>query len=308
MMMASSNPPKKTALSGKIRGLLFSIATAVFLTVFKLVVGFLTASMGVVASAVDSLMDVFVSTVNLISLREAEKPADAEHLYGHGKIESLAGLFQSLVIGASGFYLVIESAKRLIRGAELNHVPVAIFVMIVSMALTFLLVRKLKAIARETESIIMHTESLHFTTDLLTNGGVIGALILVNLTGAPVWDLVIAIIIAVYILSQSFRILKTSVNELLDRALPRAEQKEIERLIMTFNPKIVAFHNLRTRKIGPKKFIDFHVQIDGEDNFARAHQLAEELIANLQEHFPKADVTIHCDPEDDSDRPTHPKD
>ena len=242
-------------------------------------------------------MDVFVSTVNFISLREAEKPADAEHLYGHGKIESLAGLFQSLVIGASGIYLVIESVKRLIRGIELTHVSTAIGVMILSMILTFFLVRMLKRVGLQTESIIVRTETLHFTTDLLTNGGVIVALVLVNVTNLAVWDLIVALAIACYILSQSARILRASVNELLDRALPVEEQKEIEKLILGFDSKIVGFHNLRTRKLGHQKFIDFHIEIRGEENFSRAHQLTEALIRRIRERFDGADVTVHFDPE-----------
>ena len=98
----------------KLKIIMLSIATAFFLTIFKLAVGFVTHSLGLLASAVDSLMDVLVSSVNLIAVKEAERPADAEHLYGHGKIESLAGLFQSLVISGSGIYLVIESIRRLI--------------------------------------------------------------------------------------------------------------------------------------------------------------------------------------------------
>ena len=281
----------------KNKAIRLAVGTALFLTLFKLTIGALTRSLGLIASAVDSLMDVFVSFVNLISLQEAEKPADAEHLYGHGKIESLAGLFQSIVIGASGFYLVFESVKRLVRGTELAHISVGIGVMIVSMVVTFFLVRLLKRVGQKTGSIIVRTETLHFTTDLLTNGGVIIALILVKTTGLSVWDLIVALAIACYILSQSARILKTAIDELLDRALPVGEQKEVERIIMSFDPKIVGFHNFRTRKIGYQKFIDFHVEIRGEENFSRAHQLTEALIRKIKERFSGADVTVHFDPE-----------
>lgn len=281
----------------KFQAIYFSIATASFLAVFKVGVGLFTQSLALIASAVDSLMDVLVSSVNLISLHEAEKPADKEHLYGHGKIESLAGLFQSLAISASGVYLVAESIKRLMFGSAVRHIPMAIVVMVVSMILTFFLVLKLKTITRKTGSIIVNTESLHFTTDLLAGGGVIAALILVRVTGLVMWDLVIALVIAVYILSQSWRILHTAVDELLDRALPMSEQKEIEAIILNFNPKIAGFHNLRTRKIGQQKFIDFHVEIRSEENFSRAHELTEALIRKITERFAGADVTVHFDPE-----------
>ena len=242
-------------------------------------------------------MDMLVSSVNLIAIKEADKPADKEHLYGHGKIESLAGLFQSIIISISGFYLVIESVKRLIHKVEIEHVSVAIWVMTVSMILTFLLVLRLKRVFKETDSLIVGTESLHFTIDFITNGGLIAALILVRLTGSPLWDLAIAFVIACYILYQSFHILRKSIDELLDRALPLSEQKELERIILSHDSRIVGFHNLRTRKIRNQRFIDFHFEIRGEENFSRAHELTESLIKRIGERFPEADVTVHFDPE-----------
>ncbi|HLD56255.1 MAG TPA: cation diffusion facilitator family transporter [Candidatus Omnitrophota bacterium] len=281
----------------KLLAVTLSIGTAFFLTVFKLSVGFFTHSLGLIASAVDSLMDVLVSTVNYIAIREADKPADKEHLYGHGKIESLAGLFQSLVISASGVFLVAESIRRLITGSHISHISVAVGVMFVSMVLTFFLVLKLKQVLKETGSIIVGTEALHFTVDFLTNGGVILALALVYVTGSGIWDLIVAFLIACYILYQSFGILKKSIDELLDRALPQEEQREIERIILSHDPRIVGFHNLRTRKIGAQRFIDFHFEIRGEENFARAHELTESLIKHIRGRFPGADVTVHFDPE-----------
>jgi ferrous-iron efflux pump FieF len=281
----------------KVEAIGLSIGTAAFLTFLKLSIGLVTHSLGLIASAVDSLMDVLVSTVNLIAAKEADKPADKEHLYGHGKIESLAGLFQSLLISGSGIYLIVESIRRLVAGTELTFVPVAIGVMAVSMFTTTVLVIKLRQVLKETESIIIGTEELHFTTDLLTNGGVIIALVLVHMTGTAFWDLVIAVGVAVYILKQATRILKKSIDELLDRAFPVEEQKEIEKMILNFDPKIVGFHNLRTRKIGQRRFIDFHFEIKDERDFMRAHELTESLIRHIQERFTNADVTVHYDPE-----------
>ncbi len=281
----------------KTTAVLFSILTAFFLTFLKFSVGFLTHSLGLIASAVDSFMDMLVSTVNFIAIREAEKPADKEHLYGHGKIESLAGLFQSVIISVSGIYLVVESLKRLIFRVELDHIPTAITVMIASMVITLFLVLKLKQVFKETESLIVGTETLHFTTDFISTGGIIVALLLVHWTGSALWDVAVAFVIACYIIFQSFQILKQSVNELLDRAIPASEQREIEYIILNHDPRIVGFHNLRTRKIGTQRFIDFHFEIRGEENFSKAHELTESLIKRITDRFPESDVTVHFDPE-----------
>jgi len=279
------------------RVILWSIATAGFLTILKLGVGFMAQSMAIAASAIDSLMDVLVSTVNFISLREAEKPADEDHAYGHGKIESLAGLFQSLVISLSGLYLIYESARRWIEGKPLANIDIGIVVMIISMALTFFLVKKLKSVADHTGSMIVGTESLHFTIDFLTNGGVIAALLLAKFTGQTFWDFAIAILIALFILKESFGIMRNAIDELIDRALPEEIQREIGAIILSHDSKILGFHNLRTRKIGETKVIEFHMELEKNLAFEEAHNLTEAVIAKIHDRFPGSDVNVHFDPE-----------
>jgi len=293
----SDNQQNPNQSNDKFWAIGLSIGVALSLTLIKLTVGFITHSLAVLASAMDSFMDVLVSTVNLISLREAEKPADKEHLYGHGKIESIAGLFQSLVIALSGIYLVYESIRRLITGSEIDYIPSAIGVMVVSMIVTLFLVTRLERVSKETESIIVKTETLHYVTDILANGGVILALVLVSVTESALWDLIVAFVIAIWIVKQAFLILKKSIDELLDRSLPVEEQKEIEQIILNHDSRIVGFHNLRTRKIGHQRFIDFHFEIRGEESFKEAHNLTESLVRQIQGCFPGADVTIHYDPE-----------
>ena len=289
--------PNTDDLPSKKNAIQLSIATAGFLTLVKVGFGLATHSMSILASATDSLMDVLVSTVNYISLKEAHKPADDDHTYGHGKIESLAGLFQSVFISASGFYLIYESVTRLFHPTPITHIQTAIWVMAISIVATFFLLRRLRAVASETRSMIVGTESLHFATDLATNLGVILALVLVYATGFVFWDLVIAIVIAVYILKQSFQIFRIAIDELVDRALPEEVQEEIRQTITNFDKRILGFHNLRTRKMGERKFIDFHVELDRSLSFQKAHDLTEDLIEALEAKFPESDVNVHFDPE-----------
>ncbi len=274
-----------------------SIVTATSLTFLKVILGLATQSMSVVASAVDSLMDILVSTVNYISLREASKPADYDHAYGHGKIESLAGLFQSLFISGSGIFLVYESCRRLIHGQMIVHIGTAIWVMVVSTIATFFLVRRLQSVASRTNSLIVGTEALHFTTDLVTNVGVVLALLLVRWSGHVIWDLLIALVIALYILKQSFGIMKNAIDELIDRALPEEIQADIRKLILSYDSRVLGLHNLRTRKIGDKKFVDFHVELDKSLGFEEAHNLTEDLIEAIKKRYPDSDVNAHFDPQ-----------
>jgi ferrous-iron efflux pump FieF len=286
-----SHPPSS------VKALMLAITTAAVLALVKFSAALLTHSMALMASALDSLLDMASSSVNLFASIKAAKPPDESHDYGHEKIESLASLFQSMLILISGIFLVVESTKRLVHGSYVQEIGVGIGVMIFSIILTFILTRKLHATARENKSLILHTENLHYTMDLLTNGGAILALIFVRMTGVVFIDLLVSIGIAVYILKTAFGILRHAVDELLDRSLPVISREDISQIILGFSPKIVNFHNFRSRQAGTKIFLDFHVEIRGETDFKKAHNLTEGLIRRIKEKYPEADITVHYDPE-----------
>lgn len=279
-----------------------SMVTAFSLAIVKVLVAILTNSMAILSSALDSIMDVGTSGVNFIAMKEASKPPDEEHAYGHGKIASLAGLFQSLFIGLSGLFLIFESLKRLIQGSVIRSIPLGVGVMVFSLIVTLALVLRLRYVARHNGSIILDVETLHFKTDLLSNGGIILALGLVRFTGFLIWDLVVSAVIAFYVFKASLKIFRRSIDELLDHGLPVSAKTEIENIIWSYHPAISGLHNFRSRKVGEQVFLDFHVEIEGEENFQKAHDMTEGLILKIRERYPKADITVHYDPEDDSHR------
>jgi ferrous-iron efflux pump FieF len=277
--------------------LMWSIAAASFMTIIKLAAAFLTQSMSIMASALDSLTDVGSSVVNLIAVRKAAKPPDEEHAYGHEKIESLASLFQSIFIGLSGAAVLIESVKRLIFGSSLNVVPVGIIVMIISILITFCLVMRLRTVYKKNGSLILGTEKIHYTMDFLTGSGTLLALVLVQFTHWIVWDLIVSVAITLYIFCTAFKILRSAINELLDQSLPPSAKREIHQLIRNHNPSIIGLHNFRSRRVRDKIFLDFHIEIRGEDDFKRAHLMTESLIQKIKQRYPSADITVHFDPE-----------
>lgn len=274
-----------------------SLSTAMGLALIKFFVGWLTQSMAIIASALDSLMDAGSSIVNLLAVREAAKPPDEDHTYGHGKIEALAGLIQSLFVTVSGLFVISESVKRLIVGSTVKTIPVGIGVMLVSMLASYLIVWVIQRASREVRSLVLAAERLHYATDILTNGGVILALVLVQTTGFAVWDLLVSIAVSIYIFKSSFGILRNSLDELLDKSLPQTAVRKIEYLIQSHHPSIIGLHNFRSRRVGEKIFLDFHIEIRGEDDFKSAHLMTEGLIAAIKSSYPHADVTVHYDPE-----------
>ncbi len=275
----------------------WSIATAVSLLILKTAAGLLTHSMAIFASALDSAMDAASSTVNFVAAREAAKPPDEGHAYGHGKIESLAALFQSLFIGASGLFLIVESFRRLVRGTHLYQLEIGVGVMAFSMFLSAALVWRLKSAQKKTGSLILATESLHYNSDIFANLGVIAALGLVRLTNMAFWDLLFSIAVSGYIFRTSYMILRRAVDELLDHSLPPVSKEDIEKIILGTDRSIVGLHNFRSRRVGGQVFMDFHIEIRGEHDFQRAHDKTEALISRIRLHYPGSDITVHYDPE-----------
>jgi len=274
-----------------------AVGVALLLTVVKFATGLITHSMAIMASALDSTLDMLMSALNFFAFRVASKPPDEEHAYGHGKVESLAALFQSLFIGVSGSFVIVEAVKRLIQGSYVSDIGLGIGVIVFSGIMTFLLSWRLKVLSKINQSLILATEKTHYSMDFVSYIGVIAALFLVGWTGSVVWDLFVSILVAAYILKEAIQILRRAVSELLDRGLSNTELKTVRMLILRHHPSIVGVHNLRSRMVGNLVFLDFHIEIRGEDDFKKAHEMTESLIDKIKAYHPNADVTVHFDPE-----------
>jgi ferrous-iron efflux pump FieF len=256
--------------------------------------------MGVLAAAFDSVLDIIASAINFFSLRHAIQPPDQDHEYGHGKAESVAGMLQGVFIGGSGVYVISESVRRLIQGSTLEHLPVAVGVMGFAVIASAMLVIYLQWSVKKNPSMVLRAEALHYRTDILTNGGVVFTLILVKNTGLVVWDLVASLLIGFYILQTAFKLAKEAYNELMDKALPDEIKHLLENIILNFDKRITGYHKVRTRKVGNRSFIEFHVVIQGVKDFKVAHDLTESLIQKVKFEIPNSDVMVHADYEDDS--------
>ncbi len=279
------------------QAIILSVGVALLLTVVKFSTGLVTHSMAIMALALDSTLDMLMSALNYFAFREASKPPDAEHAYGHGKVESLAGLFQSLFIMLSGSFVVYESVRRLLQGSFVSEIPLGIGVIVFSGIVTLLLSWRLKVLSKRNRSLILGTEKAHYAMDFVSYVGVIAALVLVGWTGRATWDLVVSILVAAYIFKEAIHILTRAVSELLDRGLSNTDLNTMRVLILRHHPSIVGVHNLRSRVVGNLLFLDFHIEIRGEADFKKAHDMTESLIDKIKGHHPNADVTVHFDPE-----------
>lgn len=272
-----------------------SVAVAIVLIVAKAVVWFRTDSVAILSSLIDSLMDAGASIVNLVAVRHALTPPDAEHRFGHGKAEALAGLGQAAFIAGSAGFLVFQAAERLLHPAPVQHGDLGIAVMALSIVLTFGLVAFQRHVVRRTGSLAIGADSLHYVGDLLTNLAVIVALVLASRFGVIAADPLFAIGIALYILYAAWGILRESFDHLMDRELPDETRARIRDIALA-HPEVRALHDLRTRASGTSHFIQLHLEMDGDMTLMRAHRIAEEVEESIRIAFPGAEVIVHQDP------------
>ncbi|MCI0339921.1 MAG: cation diffusion facilitator family transporter [Planctomycetales bacterium] len=273
-----------------------ALAGALVLAAAKLATAIATGSLSVLASFLDSVMDVFATTVNWVAIRVAARPADRDHAYGHGKAESLAGLFQGAVIGISGAGLLVESVRRLVAGSAVERPALGIAVMAFALAVTGAVVFRLRAALRGADSLALRAELVHYASDFVVNGAALGALVVQLATGLSWPDAVVSAALAIWILRSGARIFRESVDVLMDREVaPEEVVEQVSRALEPF-PEIHAFHSLRTRRSGNLKFVDLHLDIARDLTFARAHSLAEQAIVAVQRAIPGTTAWVHADP------------
>jgi ferrous-iron efflux pump FieF len=281
----------------KVRAAQLSILAAAFLITLKSVTGFLTGSISVWASLLDSTMDIFASLINFFAVRAAARPADEDHAYGHGKAESLAGLFQSLVIAASGLFLIWEAVRRIVLPHPTSSELIGIGVMLIAIFVSAGLVFRLRRVARETESPALLSDSLHYATDIYTNSGALLALVIILLTGWLIVDPIISIAIALYILWSAFHVGREAVDVLMDKRLPPDIDEQVASIVSTFRDQGVrGFHDLRTRRSGSQKFIDLHLEMERDKQLEEAHAISVRVLRAIEAEIPRSKVQIHTDP------------
>jgi len=271
-----------------------SVLVALTLILVKAYAWWLSGSVSLLASLVDSSIDMLASLINFFAIRYALQPADEEHRFGHGKAESLAGLGQSMFIMGSAVFLLLQGVDRILNPQPLESLDIAIVVMVISILLTLGLVWYQRKVIAQTHSIAVKADSLHYLSDLLTNLGIIVALVLSALQ-FPQADPILAIAISLYIFYTAIQIWNESIQHLLDRELPEHEQQQIVQIARQHSD-VLGVHGLRTRQSGRQKIIQMHVELDGRLPLYRAHRICDQVEADLMAAFPSADILIHLDP------------
>jgi ferrous-iron efflux pump FieF len=273
-----------------------SVATAATLIVAKAVAWSLTDSVAMMSSLVDSLLDSVSSLFNLFAVRFALEPADAEHRFGHGKLEPLSGLIQSAFIVGSGVLLLFEAGNRMLFPQPVSHAQVGIGISVFAIVVTIALVRYQKYVVARSGSVAIEADSLHYTGDIFINMGVIASLVAVAWLGWGWIDPVVGAAVGLFLMVNAVRIGRGSLDMLMDRELSNEDRRRIEEIALA-NPNVLSVHELKTRASGRDSFIQLHIEMDGKMTLLDSHAIADEVEAQIQKAYPEAEVIIHQDPE-----------
>lgn len=273
-----------------------SVAIAALLIIIKLYAWRHTESIGILASLIDSTMDMAASLINMIAVGHALRPADSEHRFGHGKAESLAGLGQAAFIAVSALFLISQAVDRFINPEPLANLQAGMGIIVISLILTIGLVFFQRHTIQKTDSSAIKADELHYKGDIFSNIGILVALFLADF-GFFVADPAIGLLIGVYILYCAWEISWGAIQTLMDHELSEDIQLQIE-TIARAHKQVIGIHDLRTRQSGLVNFVQMHVDLDKNMSLEEAHYIAEQVEANIQAALPNTDVIIHQDPVD----------
>ena len=289
----------------RVRATYASLAVAVVLIAAKFIAWVGTGSVALLSSLVDSLVDAAASLVNFFAVRHAATPADREHRFGHGKAEPLAALGQSAFLVGSAMLLMAEAIRRLVSPEPVTNPPAGIVVMLFSIVVTIGLVTYQRHVVRQTGSLAIGADELHYRGDIILNFSVIATLVISHMFSVPLLDPLFGAAVGAWIIYSAVKIARLSVTQLMDRELPDEERARV-RAIAESHPEVAAVHDIRTRIAGPTAFIQLHIEMDGEMNLLHAHEVSDAVEAELGRAFPHAEIIIHEDPAGIDERVTFP--
>jgi cation diffusion facilitator family transporter len=280
----------------KKRVALISVFAAIFLTVSKLVIGILTGSLGILSEALHSGLDLVAAVITYFSVRISDKPADEDHHFGHGKIENLSALLETILLLITCTWIIYEAVSRLVTGE--THIEVTYWsyiVVISSIIIDLNRSRMLSRVAKKHNSQALEADALHFSTDIWSSSVVLFGLVCVNF-GWFFADAVAALGVAVIVLFVSYQLGKKSIDVLLDKA-PKETIALVEQTLANYS-EVKHFHNLKVRTSGADTFIRFNIHVEPSLTLRQVHQLCDDIEKELGGLIARSEVNIHAEPND----------
>lgn len=276
-----------------------SIYSNSMLLIMKLAVGILIGSISILSEALHSGIDLLAAAIANYSVKKAGQPADNEHRFGHGKFENVSGTIEAALIFVAAIIILYESADKILRHnaiIDYNLIVVGVVIMGISAIVNFYVSARIMKVAKKAESIALEADAYHLTTDVYTSIGVFAGLILIQITKNPVFDPLVAIIVAIIILKASYDLTKRSVSGIMDVKLSDKEEDTIKSIIQEHYSQYAEYHNLRSRMSGAERFVDLHLVVPKNQNVVDAHDFCDHLEKDIKEKIPNLSILIHVEP------------
>ena len=271
-----------------------SVLSNSLLIIMKFIVGFISGSVSIISEAIHSSMDLLAAVIAFFAVKVSDTPPDSRHPYGHGKIENISGVIEAILIFIAAVLIIFEAVRKLLgEQIVLDKIWIGSLVMIVSAGINAYVSHRLYKVARETKSVALEADALHLKTDVYTSVGVAVGLALILLTGIKWLDPAVAMLVALFIIKESYTLLKRAFTPLLDTAWNEDEIEDLERKL---NKLEVNYHSLRTRVAGNYRFIDIHVEVPKEETVGDAHKYCDKIENELMSTYENLNVTIHVEP------------
>lgn len=282
---------------------LLSVVSNTSLVIAKLVVGLLIGSVSVISEAIHSGVDLVAALIAFLAVSNSSKPSDDTHQFGHGKLENISGAVEALLIFVAAIWIIYESVERLLHPKPLDTVGWGVVVMLVSSAVNVAVSQQLFKVGRKTNSMALIADAWHLRTDVWTAIGVMTGLLVIGigqklLKGVDLHyiDPIAAIAVAILIIKAAFELTVESVRDLLDARLPEEELCLVTEVIEASKPQWCEYHDLRTRRSGATRFVEFHLLVDPAMSVSESHGLTDHISDGINQKLPGTDVNIHIEP------------
>jgi cation diffusion facilitator family transporter len=271
-----------------------SVMSNTVLIIMKVIVGIISGSVSIISEAIHSSMDLIAALIAFFAVRVSDTPPDTRHPYGHGKVENISGVIEGILILVAAAMIIVEAVKKLLgEPFELDSIWIGSLVMLASAVINTIVSKKLYKVAHRTNSVALEADALHLKTDVYTSLGVAIGLGLIMLTGIKWLDPVVAIMVACFIIKESYNLISRAFSPLLDTAWGDTEIMDLERRL---NNMEVTYHDLRTRIAGNYRFIDIHIEIPEGESVGNAHNYCDKIEDALKGAYSNLTVTIHVEP------------
>jgi cation diffusion facilitator family transporter len=281
-------------MNAKVSVARLSILSNSLLIIMKLAAGILSGSVSIISEAIHSSMDLIAAVIAFFSVKVSDNPPDSRHPYGHGKVENISGVIEALLIFIAAIWIITEAVKKLLGEAiEIDSIAIGSVVMLISAIVNTIVSRRLYKVARQTNSVALEADALHLKTDVYTSLGVAAGLGLIMITGIQWLDPVVAILVAFFIIWESYQLLRKAFVPLLDTSWGDEEIVELKEKLSDLK---VCYHDLRTRVAGNYRFLDIHIEIPKEESVGNAHQYCDRIEEELSSHYENLTVNIHVEP------------